>query len=524
LFVSSEVYPLAKTGGLADVGASLPAALSAMGVEMRLAMPGYPGALAAAGPVTVQAAVDDFMGAGPLRILAARMPDTGLPVWLVDCPALFQRPGGLYQNEHGEDWPDNARRFAVFSHAVAQLALGRLVPSWRADIVHGNDWHTGLVPVVLAAHGGERPATIFTLHNLAYQGVFGAEVFPQLGLPGAMFSPAGIEYYGLVSFLKAGIRFSDRLTTVSPAYAREILTPEYGFGLDGLLRERAADFTGILNGVDYGLWDPAHDPHIPARFTARDIGGKRACKGGLQVELGLDVDPDAPLCVCVSRITDQKMADVLVELVPAIVERGAQFAILGDGVRALEERFREAARRFPGRAAARIGYVEPLAHRYQAGADILLHPARFEPCGLTQLYALRYGTLPVVRWTGGLSDTIVDATDEAIHAETASGFVFREASAAGFIDGIERALALFRQPLAWRKLQLRAMTQDFSWRRSAECYLALYLDLVERFDSIAERQATDPAAERAVDRAIRALKEADVDLDHVGVKHRVPAA
>jgi starch synthase len=312
-----------------------------------------------------------------------------------------------------------------------------------------------------------------------------------------MFGPAGLEYYGLVSLLKAGIRFSDRLTTVSPSYAQDVLTPEYGFGLDGLLRERAGDFTGILNGVDYGLWDPRNDPSIAARFTSRDIAGKRACKSALQAELGLDVDAATPLCVFVSRITDQKMADVVADIVPAIVERGAQFAILGDGVRALEERFREAAHRFPGRTAARIGYVEPLAHRFQAGADILLHPARFEPCGLTQLYALRYGTLPVVRSTGGLSDTIVDATDRAIQEGTASGFVFRQPDAADLIDGIERALAQFRQPLAWRKLQRHAMTRDFGWKRSAERYLALYLDLARRTDPIADPQAPELAPERA---------------------------
>jgi len=424
LFVSSEIYPLAKTGGLADVSAALPKALTALGVEMRLLLPGYPKAIEAAANKSVRVELADFMGAGPLRLIAARTPDTALPIWLVDCPSLYRRSGGPYQDENGQDWPDNARRFAIFNHVAAQLSLGVLVADWRADIVHANDWHAGLLPAILAETPGQRPKSVFTIHNLAYQGLFPADLYSQLGLSGDLFGPDGLEFYGQISFLKAGIRYSDRVTTVSPTYAREILTAEYGCGLEGLLQRRASDLIGILNGVDYGIWDPATDPHLAGNFTVRNIAGKRTCKRALQSELGLEADAEAALVVFLSRITEQKMADVVADALPGIVESGAQCALLGDGDRALEERFGHAARRHPGRIAVRIGYHEPLAHRLVAGGDILLHPARFEPCGLTQLYAMRYGTLPVVRSTGGLCDTVVDATGRSIRHATATGFAF----------------------------------------------------------------------------------------------------
>jgi starch synthase len=492
LFVSSEVYPLAKTGGLADVSAALPNALARLGVEMHLLMPGYPRAIDAAVQKSVAVALDDFMGAGPLRLIAGCIPETGLPLWLIDCPALFRRPGGLYQDEYGQNWPDNALRFAVLNHIAAQLSLGQLLPDWRADIVHANDWHAGLVPAILAGTPGQRPASVFTMHNLAYQGVFPAAVYPQLGLPADAFSADGVEFYGQVSFLKAGIRYSDRLTTVSPTYAREILTPEYGFGLDGLLRHRAADLVGILNGADYRIWDPALDGNLAANFDAKHIALKRVCKAALQDEMGLDVAPEAPLFVHVSRIAEQKMADVVAEVLPALVEKGAQCALLGDGERGLEARFVAAARQHPGRIATRIGYEEPLAHRFLASGDVLLHPARFEPCGLTQLYAMRYGTLPVVRRTGGLRDTVVDADDQGLRQGIATGFAFESATAADLLFATERAIALYRQPLAWRKVQRQAMAQNFDWSESACRYLALYRDLVPEPALISDPVIVEP--------------------------------
>jgi starch synthase len=480
LFVSAEIYPLAKTGGLADVSAALPLALVDLGTEVRLLLPGYPQALASAANKSVQVDLGSVPGMGGTRLVAANMPDTGLPVWLVDCPDLFQRRGGLYQDADGADWPDNAQRFAHFNHVAMRLALGQLVPDWRPDVVHANDWHAGLLPALLGAATGPRPATLFTIHNLAYQGRFPGSAFASLGLPDDAFSPDGVEFFGDVSFLKAGIRYSDRLTTVSPSYAREILTPEFGCGLDGLLRHRVRHLSGILNGADYRVWDPASDSYLPANFSRRDISGKRACKAQLQCELELEQAPDTPLITYMSRVTDQKMADVVIEALPAILERNVQFALLGQGDPGLEGRFREIARRHPGRLAIRIGYEEPLAHRFQAGGDILLHPSRFEPCGLTQLYAMRYGTLPIVRHVGGLADTIVDATERNIRLGTANGFAFREASAHVMIECLDRALALHRQPLAWRKVQRQAMSQDFGWAASARRYAALYRKLAPR--------------------------------------------
>jgi len=490
LFVSSEIYPLVKTGGLADVSAALPKALAGLGVEMQLLIPGYPKAIESATNKSVEVERADFMGAGPMRLISARTPDTALPIWLVDCPSLFHRSGGPYQDEDGQDWPDNAQRFAVFNHVAAQFSLGSLLANWRADVVHANDWHAGLLPAILAGTSGQRPATVFTMHNLAFQGLFPADLYPQLGLPGDSLIPDRLEFYGKISFLKAGISYSDRLTTVSPTYAREILTAEYGCGLEGLLQRRANDLVGILNGADYQIWNPATDAHLPANFNLQNIAGKRVCKKALQAELGLEADSEAALVVLVSRITEQKMADVVAVALPKIVESGAQCALVGDGDRLLEERLEVAARRYPGRIAVRIGYKEPLAHRALAGGDILLHAARFEPCGLTQLYAMRYGTLPVVRRTGGLCDTVVDATERAVRQDTATGFAFENPNAADMLHAIGRALAVYRQPLAWRKVQRQAMAQDFGWSESARRYLGLYHELAPRPAAIPE--AADP--------------------------------
>jgi starch synthase len=497
LFASSEIFPLAKTGGLADVSAALPKALTALGVDMQLLLPGYPKAIESAVSKSVAVELGDFRGAGPMRLISARTPDTGLPIWLVDCASLFGRSGGPYQDEEGQDWLDNAQRFALFSHVAARLSLGQLLANWQADLVHANDWPAGLAPAILAGGPGPKPATVFTIHNLAYQGLFPAALYPQLGLPDAAFNPDGLEFHGKISFLKAGIRYSDRLTTVSPTYAREILTTEYGCGLEGLLQHRAQDLVGILNGVDYQIWDPATDICLPANFSLRKLAGKRTCKTALRKELGLEADSEAALVVYISRITDQKMADVVAAALPEIVESGAQCALLGNGARHLEEQFELAARRHPGRIAVRIGYEEPLAHRLLAGGDILLHPARFEPCGLTQLYALRYGTLPVVRSTGGLCDTVVDATDVSVSRGTATGFAFERADGADLVRCLERALALYQQPLAWRKVQRQAMAQDFGWEEPARRYLALYHSLVPEAVTTAEAIASDPMPELA---------------------------
>ena len=474
LFVTAEAYPLAKTGGLADVSRALPIALARRGVDVRLLLPGYPRAYTRIEKPRIVAKLDPMLGIADATLVSGMFPDTELPVWLIDSPTLFRREGGLYQDEEGRDWPDNALRFAFLSHVAARLAMGQTRIAWKPDVVHANDWHAGLLPLLLAEEKAPRPSSVFTTHNMAFQGNFPPETLPAIGVPEAAFASGAIEFYGQVSFLKAGLNFADRVTTVSPTYAREILTPAFGCGMDGVLKSRSDSFTGILNGIDDALWDPASDPNLPQTYRAIDISGKRVCKTSLQKELGLPVNPDVPLIGFVSRLTQQKMADVILDALPWIAEQGAQVALVGEGDPALEAAFKEIQALHPEHVAVTIGYDEPLAHRLQAGCDILLAPARFEPCGLTQLYALRYGTLPVVRRTGGLADTVVDATPDTIAERTATGFVFDEAGVEGLTSAIGRALSLYREPLAWRRLQLHAMAQDFSWDASAAKYADLY--------------------------------------------------
>jgi starch synthase len=474
LFVTAEAYPLAKTGGLADVSRALPIALMGRGVDVHLLLPGYPGAFTRIEKPRFIAKLDPILGVTDATLVSGTLPDTDLPVWLVDAPSLYRRTGSLYQDDDGRDWPDNALRFAFLSHVAAKLAMGRTKLAWKPDVVHANDWHAGLLPLLLSLEKAPRPSTVFTTHNMAFQGNFPASVLPTIGLPDGLLATDGIEFYGKVSFLKAGLRYADRVTTVSPNYAKEILTSEFGCGLEGLLRAREANFSGILNGIDDTLWNPATDYHLPQNYRASDISGKRACKSALQRELGLPVSPETPLIGFVSRVTEQKMADVISQALPWITERKAQFALVGEGDPALEMVFADAQAGDPDNLSVTIGYDESLAHRLQAGCDMLLAPARFEPCGLTQLYALRYGALPIVRRTGGLADTVVNADSFTMADRTATGFVFDDADLPSLLAVLKRALALYREPLAWRRLQLQAMAQNFSWDTSAEKYLTLY--------------------------------------------------
>jgi starch synthase len=338
---------------------------------------------------------------------------------------------------------------------------------WRPDVVHANDWHTGLLPLFLCLEQTPVP-TVFTIHNLAYQGNF-PQTLSALAIPEQFFDHEGLEFYSRVSFLKAGIRHSNKLTTVSPTYAKDVLTPEFGCGLDGVLRARERDLSGILNGID-DVWDPAIDHHLPRPYSAKDIAGKGRCKTELQRECGLEVDPAKPVIGFVSRLVHQKMADILLEAVPAILDSGAQFVLAGKGDSGLEAAFRQAGESYRSNTAIRIGYEEAFAHRIQAGADILLAPARFEPCGLTHLYALRYGTVPVVRRTGGLIDTVTDVNAVTLSERTANGFVFDDPTVPGLLGAVRRALTAHREPLTWRRLQLQGMGQDFSWNAGAARY------------------------------------------------------
>jgi starch synthase len=470
LFVTSEVESLAKSGGLADVSRALPIALKKKGNDVRILLPGYPRAIVQLKNPRIETAVGSLLGIDNAVLISGQLPGTDLPVWLIHAPSLFSRNGGLYQDDNGQDWADNAHRFAFLAHVAAEIATGGLL-DWRPDIVHANDWHAGLVPLLVSAKKGPKPATIFTIHNLAFQGLFPRDVLPAIGVSDHFFTADGIEFYGQISYLKAAIRYSDKITTVSPTYAKEVLTPDLGCGLDGLLHARGPDFCGILNGIDKELWNPATDMHLPHRFSAGDISGKRLCKAEIQAELGLEVQPQIPLIGFVSRLAHQKMADVILETIPAMVGAGAQLALIGEGDPALEAAFKALEGRYPRNLAVRIGYQERLAHRLQAGADILLAPARFEPCGLTQLYALRYGTAPVVRRTGGLADTVMDI---GLTECAATGFVFEDATSTGLMGAVERALALYREPLAWRRMQLKGMEEDFGWTVSAERYTKLY--------------------------------------------------
>lgn len=469
LQVAAELFPYVKVGGLADVMGALPQALRAEGADVRLLLPAYPALREALGTLAPAANLGPFAGVGEARLLLGRT-HAGVPLYLLDLPALFDRPGGPY-----EDRGDSHLRFGALSWAGARLGRQGDAQGWRPQVLQAHDWQAGLAPAYLALEPGPRPATVMTIHNLAYQGRFPAPVLKPLGLPASAFHLNGLEFHGDLSFLKAGLVYADRLTTVSPTYAREIQAPAQGEGLEGLLAHRAADLVGILNGVDPDLWHPSRSPHLPLHFAASRPSGKKVCKNHLQRELDLRESPSAPLFGIVSRFATQKGLDLVLENVDHLAAQGAQLAVLGSGDPELEAAFRAAAARHPGALGLRIGYDEGLSHRVIAGSDALLVPSRHEPCGLTQLYALAFGTLPVVRRTGGLADTVVDATSEALAEGRATGFTFDAANGWALGEALNRACALFRdRPAVWTRMQRTAMAQDFSWRTSARRHMELF--------------------------------------------------
>ena len=480
LYVASEAYPLVKTGGLGDVLYSLPHALLAAGADVRLVLPGYRALLRQLDQTRFLGwlSVRGAEGILSARILETQHPDFAFPLWIVDCPTLFDRAGNPYVSASGQDWPDNAERFAVFSRVAALLALDGLNSGWRPDVVHAHDWQTGLVAAFLADQP-TRPRTVFTIHNLAYGGYYTHDDFVRLQLPGHWWSSESVEFYGGFSMLKAGIVYADAVTTVSPTYAHEICTPEFGYGLDGLLLSRQYKLHGILNGIDTVLWNPATDERLPARYSAKRIQpGKRQNKQALIGRFLPDVteaELAAPLLGLVGRLVDQKGIDWVLAAMPVLLEEtDARFVLLGSGVTAYEQRLSRLAVQHPRRVFAEIGYDEDLAHLIEAGADMFMMPSRFEPCGLNQMYSLNYGTPPIVYKTGGLADTVLDASRAALRDGTANGFVFDEPTAAAFIEAVRRALALFARPAAWRKLQQTGMRQTFDWSGSAVQYLSLY--------------------------------------------------
>ncbi|MDR0480998.1 MAG: glycogen synthase GlgA, partial [Gallionellaceae bacterium] len=405
LFATSEITPLIKTGGLADVSAALPAALRRLGADVRVLLPAYPQVLRAL-PHMREATALALPGFPSARLLESALPD-GVPLWLVDCPDLYQRSGGPYIDEHGQDWHDNARRFGLLSKVAAVLGSANSPLSWHPDIVNCNDWQTGLTPAYL--HFAERPAPcVMAIHNLAFQGVFPAYTTAELGLPPESFQMEGVEYYGQLSFLKAGVYYANYITTVSPSYAEEIQTSALGFGMQGLLMDRRDRLSGIVNGVDYDEWNSATDPALPLHYDRDTLDNKSASKLELQRHMGLTADIDIPLFGLVSRFTHQKGLDMVLDIAPRLVELPAQLALLGSGSPAMQDAAMELAQRYHGRIGVRIGFDEPLSHLIEAGSDVFLMPSRFEPCGLNQMYSQRYGTPPIVHATGGLKDTVTD--------------------------------------------------------------------------------------------------------------------
>jgi starch synthase len=477
LMVTSEAYPLAKTGGLADVLGALPNALREIGADVRILLPGYESVLDALREKQVVATPGELCGVPNIRLIAGTTPDTGLPVWVVDCPSLYLRAGSPYQDASGEDWPDNWLRFGVLGHVAAWCASADRGLGWQPEIVHGHDWQAGIAPLLLRqGNGAARVHTVFTVHNAAFQGNFDLDVGTRLAVPQHRLRAEGVEFYGKLSFLKAGILFSDRLTTVSPRYAREICTPEFGCGMEGLYASRNGELVGILNGIDTATWDPARDAHLAAPFGIEGHAGKRHNKARLQQEFRLTEAPRHPLLAYVARLTTQKMADAVLDRLPAMLNRHAdlQCVVLGRGERVFEEGFRRLAPHLPGRLGVHIGYSEPLAHRIQAGADVFVHGARFEPCGLTQMHAMRYGTVPVVRAVGGLAETVTDIDDRAA-GRPPTGFVFADATAEALEAAVDRCLQVYREaPDTWRALQANGMRFDSGWGRSARAYLDLY--------------------------------------------------
>ena len=474
LHVAAEAHPLVKTGGLADVLGALPQALQAQAdMQTRLLLPGWPAVLQGVTDLRPVAALGPSFGAARVALLLGGMPGSGLPVYVIEAPLLFDRLGNPYHDAAGQAWPDNLQRFGLLGWVAAQLAAGGLDPQWQPQLVHAHDWHAGMACAYLKAHSA-RTASVFTVHNLAYQGLFPHQDSALLGLSSRFMSSAGLEYHGQLSFMKAGLKFADGLTTVSPTYAREITTPAFGCGLDGVLRGRADALTGVLNGIDEQLWNPASDPALAHPYGLDDLGGKALCKSALQAEVGLSVDAAAPLVLALSRLTEQKGLDLLLEALPMLLSQGAQLVVQGTGDPALESAFLAAAQDHPGQVAVFIDYNEDRAHRLIAGADLIVVPSRYEPCGLTQLYGLRYGTLPLVCSTGGLADTVVSQGAAASGQGAANGFSFARPTLAALTDGLLRALAGWRNPVLRRTLQHNGMSQDFSWTASARQYRALY--------------------------------------------------
>ncbi|MBL0372867.1 glycogen synthase GlgA [Rhizobium sp. KVB221] len=472
LSVASEVFPFVKTGGLADVTGALPKALREFDIATITLVPGYPALLPMAREGAPLAVFEDVLG----ETAHIRLFQTEEQIFLVlDIPSLYDRPGTPYLDEQGRDHADNWKRFAALSLAAAKIANGAL-PGWVPDLVHTHDWQTALTSVYLRSMNNQTPV-VLTIHNIAFQGQFSSGIFPWLQLPMSTFSMDCLEYYGDVCFLKGGLTTSNIITTVSPTYSREIMTPKFGMGLQGVLRARANVVKGILNGTDDDIWDPAKDPYLERTFDLSTVSDRRINRLKLESESGLDSD-DGPIFAAVSRLTWQKGVDMLAEVAEEIAYRGGKLIVCGRGDSAIEDLLLDTAQKLPGRMAVHIGYDERIAHLIHGGADAIVQPSRFEPCGLTQLYGLRYGNVPIVSRTGGLAETVIDANDAAMGAGVATGFQFHPVTTEGLRHAIRRAIDAYASPAQWRQLQAQGMSARFTWDRSAKLYADLYRDLV----------------------------------------------
>ncbi len=475
LFATSEVYPLIKTGGLADVAASLPRALLKLGQDVKILLPAYAGVLEKATEIGIkeiaQLEVDEYS----ISLKQTRLPGTRVTVLLVDIPEFFERTGNPYCGPDGNDWIDNHKRFYVFARVAELIALNQANLNWEPTIVHCNDWQTGLIPALLSLHP-MHPATVFTIHNLAYRGLFSYQAFAELKLPAAFWHHERLEFYGQMSFMKGGLAFADYITTVSPSYAQEIQRPEFGCGLDGLIRYRSDSLAGILNGIDTDEWNPGTDPHLTSNYNRRTLGNKTNNKLALQEELGLTINAKTPMLGFVGRLVDQKGVDLILAQMNQLLNLDCQLVILGSGFPHYEKTLKNIAMQYPTKIAVILGYNESFAHRIEASSDIFLMPSIFEPCGLNQLYSLRYGTLPVVHAVGGLRDTVFEQTID--NTRQANGFVFNGGTAEELFAAIQRAITAHRQKDSWKQLQMNAMSKDFSWDVSAKKYLAIYNQIV----------------------------------------------
>ncbi|MEM7258838.1 MAG: glycogen synthase GlgA [Pseudomonadota bacterium] len=466
LFACSEFAPLVKTGGLADVCASLPKALRNTGTNVRVVLPGYKTVLEQLSDVALVGTID--VPLGPVAI--GKTQHDGIELYLVCHPVFSNRAGNPYMSDDDRGWSDNPLRFALFSQAVIELATKRDHLGVAIDVVHCHDWQTGLVPALLALHN-PRPATIFTIHNLAYQGNIMFNHYEELGLPGALFHANGIEFWGQASYIKGGIAYADRVNTVSPTYAREIQTELFGNGLDGLLRSRSSRVSGILNGIDEDAWNPATDPHLAGNFSSSDIQHKKPNKSALQKRMKLPENPDIPLFGVISRLAGQKGIDLLIDALDRETSMDYQLVVLGSGETELQNRLHRLQQQHPQSVAVSIGFDESLSRLIEAGSDVFVMPSRYEPCGLNQMYSLRYGTLPLVTPVGGLADTVISYTD---NAQQANGFVIADATVVSLLHGIHKALQVYQDKKLWQQLQHNGMTTSFSWENSALLYQQLY--------------------------------------------------